>query len=163
MWYSFGSICLGSLLVGLLQVIRFVVKCGRQQQEQHQRQDNGARGPQAGDLCCCLLQFVVDNLEHLMRYFNQWAFVYVGLYGYNYVAAGKQVTILFQDRGWSNIVNDHLVGRSLGMMSVLISLVTGILGTLVVFIFLGPLGALPTPLVVQMLQPASSIYIFWIS
>jgi hypothetical protein len=142
-WYSFGSICLGSLLVGLLQVLQFLVRCGRQQRDQHRQQDR-ARSPQAGDLCCCLLQFVVDNLEFLMRYFNQWAFVYVGLYGYNYVTAGKQVSALFQDRGWSNIINDHLVGRSLGMMSVLISLITGILGTLIGFVFLGPLGALPT-------------------
>jgi Plasma-membrane choline transporter len=142
-WYSFGSICLGSLLVGLLQVLQLIVRCGRQQR-QDRRQQEGLRGPQAGDLCCCLLQCIVDNLEFLLQYFNQWAFVYVGLYGYDYVTAGKKVSNLFQSRGWSNIINDHLISGALSMMSILVGLITGIVGTLIGFIFLGPLGALPT-------------------
>jgi hypothetical protein len=128
-WYSFGSICFGSLLVGLMQVLQLIVRCGRQQQQQQQDQQEGIRGPQAGDLCCCMLQCIVDNLEYLLRYFNQWAFVYVGLYGYDYFTAGKQVSALFQSRGWSNIINDHLIGRALAMMSVLIGLITGVTGT----------------------------------
>jgi Plasma-membrane choline transporter len=158
-WYSFGSICLGSLLVGLLQVLQLIVRCGRQQQ-QDRRQQEGLRGPQAGDLCCCLLQFVVDNLESLLRYFNEWAFVYVGLYGYDYVTAGKQVSALFQSRGWSNIINDHLVGRALAMMSVLIGFITGVVGTLIGFIFLGPLGALPTFFIGMVLGGMSCTILF---
>ncbi|KAG7355035.1 plasma-membrane choline transporter family protein [Nitzschia inconspicua] len=142
-WYSFGSICLGSLLVGLLQVLQLLVRCGRQQQ-QDRREQEGPRGLQAGDLFCCLLQCIVDNLEFLLRYFNQWAFVYVGLYGYDYITAGTKVSNLFQDRGWSNIINHQLIGRALAMMSILIGFVCGAVGTLVGFIFLGPLGALPT-------------------
>jgi hypothetical protein len=141
-FYSFGSICFGSLLVGIMQVLQMIVKCGRARQQQQQQ--DGPRGPRGGDLLCCLLQFVVDNLEYLLRYFNQWAFVYVGLYGYDYWTAGKQVTSLFQARGWSNIINDQLISRALGMMSLLIGLVTGVLGTLIGFFFFGPFGALPT-------------------
>jgi len=142
--YSFGSICFGSLLVGIVQVIQLLVRCGRQQQHDRRHQQDGLRGPRGGDLFCCLLQCIVDNLEYLLRYFNRWAFVYVGLYGYDYWTAGKRVTALFQARGWSNIINDQLVGRALAMMSILIGLITGIMGTLIGFFFLGPLGAMPT-------------------
>lgn len=133
--YSFGSICLGSLLVGLMRVVQLIVRCGRQQREQ-------SRDPsQGGSLCLCLLQCVVDYLEYLLEYINQWSFVYVGLYGYDYWTAGKQVTTLLKQRGWSVIVNDQLVSRSLSMMSTLIGVVTGVIGVMVGFFFLGPLGS----------------------
>jgi hypothetical protein len=136
--YSFGSICFGSLLVGVMRVLQFLVRCGRQRRQQSRDPTQGANG---GDLCFCLLECVVDNLEYLLQYINQWSFVYVGLYGYDYWTAGKQVTTLFQQRGWSMIVNDQLVGRSLAMMSVLIAFITGVIGVLVGFFFFGPLGA----------------------
>jgi hypothetical protein len=157
--YSFGSICLGSLLTGLMQVLQIVVRCGRAQQQQRQNED-GLRGPTGGDLFCCLIQFVVDNLEYLLRYFNQWAFVYVGLYGYDYWTAGKQVSGLFRARGWSNIINDQLIGRALGMMSILVGFLTGILGTLIGFVFFGPLAALPTFLVGMVLGCMSCNILF---
>lgn len=134
--YSFGSICFGSLLVGIMRVVQVIVRCGRQQRRQSRDPSQGVDG---GDLCFCLLQCVVDNLEYLLRYINQWSFVYVGLYGYDYWTAGKQVTTLFQQRGWSMIVNDQLVSRSLSMMSLLIAFITGVIGVIVGFFFFGPL------------------------
>lgn len=60
--YSFGSICFGSLLVGVLRVLQVFVRCGRtQRRNQHSRSDSG-------DLCCCLLQCIVDHMERLMEY-----------------------------------------------------------------------------------------------
>jgi hypothetical protein len=137
--YSFGSICLGSLLVGIMRVLQLIVRCGRQQRRQSRPGDPSSSG--GGDLFFCLLQCLVDNLEYLLEYINQWSFVYVGLYGYDYWTAGKQVTTLFQQRGWSVIVNDQLVNRSLAMMSTLIAFITGVIGVIVGFFFLGPLGA----------------------
>jgi len=138
--YSFGSICLGSLLVGIVQVLQFIVRCGRRQrshQQQQQRRFRQQRRIEATDLLCCFLQYLVDSLEQLLEYFNTWAFVYVGLYGYDYWTAGKAVAALFQARGWSVIINDHLVARSLSMMSVLIGLITGLVGVLFGVVFLG--------------------------
>ena len=65
--YSLGSICLGSLLVAILQVLQFLVRMGRQQQ----RDEHGNR---QNSLFWCLLQCLVDQLERLMEYINQWAF-----------------------------------------------------------------------------------------
>lgn len=68
--YSFGSICLGSLLVAVLQVMQILVRLARQQREDQNRDRRGG----GGSILFCLLQFLVDNLEKLMEYINSWAF-----------------------------------------------------------------------------------------
>jgi hypothetical protein len=37
--------------------------------------------------------------------------VYVGLYGYGYLEAGKNVISLFKNRGWEAIIADDLIGN----------------------------------------------------
>ena len=39
------------------------------------------------------------------------AFVYVGLYGYSYLEAGKNVITLFKNRGWEAIIADDLISN----------------------------------------------------
>jgi hypothetical protein len=51
--------------------------------------------------------------------------VYVGIYGYDYFTAGSKVYQLFQARGWSVIINDHLLARTLGMMGMLTAICSG--------------------------------------
>lgn len=65
--YSFGSICLGSLVVAILQVLQFLVQMARQQED-----DQGRRRRQTS-LLWCLLQCIVDQLEKLFEYVNKWA------------------------------------------------------------------------------------------
>lgn len=125
-FYSLGSIAVGSLLVGILKVLSLALRCGRQQQEQQRRQ----HGVQGTGFVFCLLQFFVDHLERLLNYFNVWTYVYVGLYGYDYLTAGKQVATIFRARGWDVIITDNLVARSLSMMTNLIILIMGFIGVL---------------------------------
>lgn len=51
--------------------------------------------------------------------------VYVGLYGYDYLTAGRKVMEIFNGRGWTMIINDDLVSRVLIIMSVVIGILTG--------------------------------------
>jgi len=60
------------------------------------------------------------------------AYVYVGLYGYNYLDAGKNVVTLFKNKGWSFLITDNLMDNLLFMMSLVIGLLTGIVGLLVI-------------------------------
>jgi len=136
--HSLGSIAFGSLLVGILKVLQFFVRGGRRQRDAQRRM----RGIEGTDFVFCLLQFFVDHLERLVEYINVWAYVYVGLYGYDYWTAGKSVKELFKARGWDVIINDNLVDRSLSMMSLLISLITGLIGMLLGFLLLGLSGAI---------------------
>lgn len=76
--------------------------------------------------------------------FSSLLVVFVGLYGYEYWTAGSKVYQLFQARGWSVILNDHLVSRSLGMMQFFIGLISGgvsvVLGLLVLGLSVSPLA-----------------------
>lgn len=93
---SFGSICFGSLLVAILKALRELA--------------NSARDSEFGILIC-IVQCILSCLESIMEYFNKWAFVYVGLYGYGYIEAGKNVITLFKNRGWEAIIADDLIGN----------------------------------------------------
>ena len=56
-------------------------------------------------------------MRSLLEYFNKWAFIYVGLYGYSYIEAGKNVITLFKNRGWEAIIADDLVGNVFFILS----------------------------------------------
>lgn len=93
---SFGSICFGSLLVAIVQALKALA-------QQARNSDNG--------ILLCLAECILGCIESIIRYFNKWAFVYVGLYGYSYIEAGKNVFALFKNRGWEAIVADDLIGN----------------------------------------------------
>jgi len=112
---SFGSVCLGSLLVALVSLVRSLA------------QDARARG-EPGSLLLC----IADCLGLMLEKFNKYAFVYVGLYGYNFVESGDKVMRLFYARGWSLIVNDALVQRVLVWTSLVIGGLTGAITMLVI-------------------------------
>jgi hypothetical protein len=58
----------------------------------------------------------------------QWAFVFVGVYGYSFSEAGFNVISLFKTRGWSVIITDSLVDTVLVMVSICVGIFTGIVG-----------------------------------
>ena len=115
--FSLGSICLGSLLTAILQVLHYLAHTARRQ----------GRG---NDLVLCVLDCLLSFLERLTTYFNKWSYVYVGLYGYDYLTAGKKVMNLFVERGWTAIINDNLVMRVLTLVCLVIGMVTGCVGLL---------------------------------
>jgi len=107
---SFGSICFGSLIVAVIQAVRQLAQQARSQGEGNQ-------------LLLCIADCLLSLLESIVLYFNKWAYVYVGVYGYGYLDAGKNVMSLFRARGWEAVIADDLVGGALA----LISLITGLL------------------------------------
>jgi hypothetical protein len=115
--YSFGSICCGSLLVAILNIIIDTLRRSRRNR--------------SCILLFCVITCLLEILERLAEYFNKWAFVYVGLYGYDYMTAGKNVVTLFKARGFSSIISDRLVHRALMTVAFFISLVTGMIITLI--------------------------------
>jgi len=105
---SFGSICFGSLLVAIIRTLEMLAR---------QAREDGDAG-----ILACIAECILSCLGDLMEYFNKWAFVYVGIYGYSYIEAGKNVIQLFKNRGWEAIIADDLVGN----VVVLTSVVTGL-------------------------------------
>jgi hypothetical protein len=55
-----------------------------------------------------------------------WAFVFVGLYGYPFIEAGENVMMLLQSRGWTAIITNNLAQGVLGLVSVAIGLIMGL-------------------------------------
>lgn len=115
--YSFGSICFGAFIVALIRALRVTLEQARQNED-------------AGMLVC-ILECILNCLEGMIDYFNQWAYVYIGIYGFSYLEAGKEVINLFQSKGWSVLITDDLVDRLLMVMSLLISLVGGLVAMFV--------------------------------
>jgi hypothetical protein len=119
--YSFGSICLGSLIVAIIQVIRALLRSAS-------GSSNNNRG--GAGIVRCIAECVLVWIERIAEYFNKWAFIYVGLYGYGYIEAGKNVIQLFKQRGWTTIISDTLVHRMLGMMCFGIGLINALVAAL---------------------------------
>ena len=111
--FSFNSTRLQ--IVAIIQATKEIVRQMREQDD--------------GILLCCA-ECLLGCLEALAEYFNKWAFVYVGLYGYSFIDSGKNVMTLFKTRGWTTIITDNLVGSVLAMLSVGVGLITGLIGIL---------------------------------
>jgi hypothetical protein len=118
--HSFGSICFGSLLVAVVQALRTMLDIARSQE-----------GQEGCNILVCLLQCVLGCIEGIIEELNKWAYVYVGLYGYSYLEAGRNVMVLFQQKGWTTIITDSMVENVLSMTSVGIGLVTGLVGLII--------------------------------
>jgi hypothetical protein len=114
---SFGSVCFGSLLVAIIEATRQLVESLRQNEE-------------LGSAFACVIDCVLGCLQGLIEYFNKWAYVYVGLYGFGYCEAGKNVMQLFRDRGWEAVIADDIVSTVLGLVALVAGLVTAGAGVL---------------------------------
>jgi len=114
--YSFGSICFGSLIVAIIEAAKEMLHLMREQ-------DDGA--------LMCIAECCLGCLEAIVEYFNRWAFVYVGLYGFTFIEAGKNVIQLFKSRGWTTIITDNLIDNVLFMVSIGVGLITGTISLLI--------------------------------
>lgn len=54
--------------------------------------------------------------------------MYVGIYGFGYIEAGRNVIELFQQKGWTVIISDDLCDRVLFMISLGIGFLAGLIG-----------------------------------
>jgi hypothetical protein len=70
---------------------------------------------------------VVLLCKGMIEYLNKWAYVYVGLYGFGYIEAGKNVFQLFEQKGWTVVITDDLTDNVLFMVSIGVGLLTGLI------------------------------------
>lgn len=110
---SFGSICFGSLIVAIIQFMRWLVESSR-------------RDGDGGFLTCCLA-CLLSCLESIVRYFNTYAYVHIAIYGYDYITAGKHTFELFKQCLFTALFNDCLINPTLNMLAFAVSGVLGVL------------------------------------
>jgi len=118
---SLGSICLGSLLEALITALRVIVNMYR-----NDRRNNNDSLNEAGTIFLCILECILRLLQDIIDYFNQWAYVYIGVYGYSYVESGRKVLELFRARGLTTIITNDLVGYVLAFIIVTVGVCTGL-------------------------------------
>ena len=123
-FYRFGSICFGSLLVGPVKLLQILAAFFRP--------SNGESVLMCLHECLnCIQQCIAGCVDRLASHFSPWALTYVGLYGYSLLEAGSHATELFEKRGWTMIVSDDLVPTVLLMVSVVVGGVTGCFGVFI--------------------------------
>ncbi|ODQ81533.1 hypothetical protein BABINDRAFT_179238 [Babjeviella inositovora NRRL Y-12698] len=106
--YSFGSICLGSLIVTIIQMLRqFCQFLSSPQNAMIGGQDG------IGAAVMVVMEILVGFVEWAARFFNQYAFSYIALYGESYVQSAKNTWKLIKHNGMSALVNDCLIGSAL--------------------------------------------------
>jgi len=122
---SFGSIAFGAALLALVQTLRMMANSARRQR--------GGRGSAALVMAClaCAASCLLRCTEDFLRFFNKYAFVYVGVYGKSYCGSGKEVADLFRTRGWSTIINDDLVSLTLAIGALAVGAISGGIGFLI--------------------------------
>jgi len=104
--------------VALIQALEAIARQARQQGDGNQ-------------FLLCLAECILSCIAGIVEYFNKWAYVYIGIYGYGYVDAGKNVIELFKARGWEAIIAEDLVGGVLSLVSLITGLVVGGIGMVV--------------------------------
>eukprot|EP00667_Euglena_gracilis_P008881 EG_transcript_9007 len=109
---SFGSVCQGSLLVAVVQVIRWMF-------QSIQTVDPGVLEAFGNSL--------LRWTDTLFQYFNEYAFVQVAVYGKPFREASRDTYQLMRDCGVSAVVNDVLLSRTLTLTAVTCSLAIGFL------------------------------------
>ncbi|KAL2651243.1 hypothetical protein R1flu_019371 [Riccia fluitans] len=110
---SLGSICLGSLIVAILEAIRVMVR--------------GLQG-QCNEFVVCCLSCLLGVIESLMQYFNKWAYIQVALYGKTFVKASKDTWNMFKEQGLDVLINDDLTSTVLFIGCIIGGVLSAILG-----------------------------------
>jgi len=113
---SFGSICFGSLLQGIIQALKWVHRITAHQSNK------------CGQCITAMIDCCLTCIQEALEYFNKWAFTFVGIHGDSYLESGRKVVSLFKQRGWSSLISDQLADAVMFTMKISISLVTGLTG-----------------------------------
>lgn len=80
--YASGSICIGGLLLAVVQVMRYMLRMSES--------ENRRRGRERGILeriFIIIMEFLLVLLEDIIRLANDWVFVYIAVYGKSYKKA----------------------------------------------------------------------------
>lgn len=119
MTYSFGSICFGSLIVSLIQLLKQLIVIFRQNSMNN------------GELCESIvgifLECLISIIDWAVRYFNFYAYSYIALYGKSYVKSAKDTWQMLRYKGMDALVNDCLIGTLLSMSALFVAYTASLL------------------------------------
>ena len=93
---SFGSICLGALLVAVIQLLELLVKNLRNNRREREERRGGLE-----DLLLCCLDCILRLVEDIVQYFNKWvSFVSFRFISFRFAAAAASFWRLLHHRSF---------------------------------------------------------------
>ena len=155
---SFGSACLGALLVSAIAAAKALARSLHDLLQRHYYHGSlglalgvpqgggggvgryrysgshgGGRGPHPWVAGCATgtlraLEWACAELEAAAKYFNKFAYVYAAVYGDDFGSAGQRAFRLFRGLGWEAIVNDSLIDAALSLGGVASGALVGLVG-----------------------------------
>ena len=111
---SFGPIAFGSLIVAIIQTIRYLLR-------------SAARD---GSIVAAIADCFLSCIEGLVQYFNSYAYIQVAIYGKSFMRAAKDTWSLLISTGFEAVINDSFVSTVVGMGAFINGLLLGGLGYL---------------------------------
>jgi len=135
---SLGSVALGSLLVAFIQTARVCVASSIatldliddsiSSSSSSSSSSNSSALASVSSFCTRMqrgtrscLAYVLRQLDAALRYFNRYAFVFVGIYGVSWLEASQSVIALWTKLGWTTLVNDDITESILFFAHTMIS------------------------------------------
>lgn len=98
--FSFGSICLGSMIVAILTTLRRMLDILRNQK--------GSK-----NWILVILSFVASLIilciEALLRIFNKYVFTVIAIYGDTYLTAARKTLRIFGEHGYEMVMQNNIV------------------------------------------------------
>ena len=104
-WFSFGSVALGSLFVAVIQTIRMVLQRTRAASR------SASRGVHFSHILSSLLDCLLTGVEKAVKLFNHYAYVLIAIRGCSFMEAARNALQLFKDRGMSLVINMDIVSH----------------------------------------------------
>ncbi|CAO3692029.1 Protein pns1 [Rhizopus azygosporus] len=138
---SFGSICFGSLLIALINLVRFFLRVAQS------NTDNPC-----ASFFICIIQCIVSCFAGLFEWFTYYAFSGVAIYGKPFIPTARNTWNMVKDRGIEAMINDNLIGNVLFMGGLLVGVLSGLLGYIYLEVSRPPYNANGgmTPVIVMM-------------
>eukprot|EP01084_Bolivina_argentea_P069098 125783_1 len=118
---SFGSVCLGSLIVAILQAIRAMVR--------------SCMSTSDNECLTCIVLCILECIERMIEYFNKYAYAQCAIYGVSFITAAKRTWSLFMARGVDALINDDLTGLAIFAGAIIGGIVTAGIGWFIGYLF----------------------------
>ncbi|KAK5577109.1 hypothetical protein RB653_002047 [Dictyostelium firmibasis] len=116
---SFGSICLGSLIISVIETLRYLSQMMINNRNVFVK------------IIGYILNFILSILSSIVQFFNTYAFTHVAIYGKSFCDSAKSTFTMFETRLGSTIINDNFVGTTIAIGGLVASLLLSILGALI--------------------------------
>ncbi|KAG5518543.1 hypothetical protein PMAC_002939 [Pneumocystis sp. 'macacae'] len=120
--YSFGSVCFGSLLASIIQILRDIFES--------MMYDRSSSGDILGTIISCFASCIVSLLDWLIQYFNHYCYAQIALYGKKYLKAAKDTWNMFKRSGVTALINDCLIDNVLSFGALFVACVSAFLSFL---------------------------------